>query len=118
MLLLLVVGVVNGVYDSFLILVAGGRSDPVGSHAVCWVGCRWRRSGGSDGVGMRGRGSRRLDFRGLHRSRLLAGGRCDLVDDFDGIRTLAPISGAEVAEADGLLDGKLAGDVGNVKPLW
>jgi hypothetical protein len=39
------------------------------------------------------------------------------VDDLDGVRALALADGAEVAEADGMLDRELARDVGDVEPL-
>jgi hypothetical protein len=58
-----------------------------------------------------------LALRTLRRGRLLASGGRGLVDDLDGVRALALANGAEVAEADGMLDRELARDVGDVEPL-
>jgi hypothetical protein len=56
-----------------------------------------------------------LSLRALHRGRL-ASRRGSVVDDLDGVRALALGGGAQVAEANGLLDGELAGHVGDVEP--
>ena len=99
----------------------------MGFHVVCWVNRGVRAGCGSDVSGVRGRSGRRQRTVGvdtlslalwtLRRGRLLASGGRGLVDDLDGVRALALADGAEVAEADGMLNRELARDVSDVEPL-